>query len=85
MRAGLGLDQLRGDAYPPATSPDGAFEDLADAEFAADPLHVDHLALVGERAVTRDDEEPGYPRERGNDLFDHAVGEIFLLGVTDMF
>ena len=36
-------------------------------------------ALVGEAAVARDDEEPSGPRQGGDDLLDHAVGEILLL------
>src|SRR6516162_982630 len=82
MCAGFGLDQLRGDAYPSATSPDGAFEDVPDAELAADPLHVDNLALVSEGAVTRDDKEPRYPRERGDNLLDHAVSKVLLLRIA---
>jgi hypothetical protein len=32
--------------------------------------------------IASDDEEPADAGERGDDLFDHAVGEIFLLGVA---
>ena len=41
MRAGLGVDQLRGDAHPVAGFAHRAFEDIADAEFAPDLLHID--------------------------------------------
>jgi hypothetical protein len=37
------------------------------------------LALVGEGRIAGDDEEPADAGERGDDLLDHAVGEIFLL------
>jgi hypothetical protein len=40
------------------------------------------LALVGKARSAGDDEQPANARERGDDLLDHAVGEIFLLGIT---
>jgi len=57
-------------------------EHIADAEFAADLLHLDYLALVGEGRIAGDDEEPPDARQRGDDLLDHAVGEIFLLRIA---
>ena len=82
MRAGLCLDQVAGDAHPVAALAHAAFEHIADAEFAADLLHIDRLALVGEARIAGDDEEPADARQRGDDLLDHAVGEIFLLRVA---
>ena len=58
MRAGCRVDQLRGDAHPAAGLAHRAFEDIADAELAADLLHVDGLALVGKARIAGDDEEP---------------------------
>jgi len=82
VRAGFCFDQLRGDAHPPTALPDRAFEDVAHAQLATDSLYVDRLALVGEGAIARDDEEPADAAERGDDLLDHAVGEIFLLRIA---
>src|SRR5438552_7186611 len=82
MRAGFGIDQLRGDAHPVAALAHAAFEHIAHAEFAADLLHIDRLALVGEARIAGDDEEPADAAERGDDLLDHAVGEILLLRVA---
>src|SRR5262245_18576773 len=72
VRASLSLDQLPGDAHPPAGFAHRAFEHIADAELAADLLHVDGLALVREARITGDDKEPTDARERGDDLLDHA-------------
>src|SRR6516165_7071261 len=79
MHSCFGLDKLRGNANPPAALPDRAFEDVAHAQLAADPLYVDRLALVCERAVACDHEQPADAAERGDDLLNHAVGKIFLL------
>ena len=45
MRAGRGIDQLRGDAHALAGLAHRAFEHVAHAEFAPDLLHVDRLPL----------------------------------------
>src|SRR6516225_9271947 len=82
MRAGLGLDQLPGYADPARSLSDRSLEDIADAEFATDLLHIDSLTLVGERGIAGDDEEPTDARERCDDLLDHAVDKVFLLRVT---
>src|SRR5262252_8566079 len=47
MRTWDGIDQLPGDADPLTCLANRAFEDIADAQFAPDLLHVDRLALVG--------------------------------------
>src|SRR3989442_3579802 len=46
MRAGCRVDHLRGIAHATAGSTHRAFEDLTDAEFPADLLHIDRLAFV---------------------------------------
>src|SRR5215471_7700280 len=71
MRAALGLDQLCGDAHPVAALAHTALKDIAHAEFAPHPLHIDELALVGEARIARDDKEPADAGERGNDLLNH--------------
>jgi hypothetical protein len=40
------------------------------------------LALEGEGRITRDDEEPLDAREACDDVFDHTIGEIFLLRIA---
>src|SRR6516165_6560559 len=51
MRAGLRLDQLRGDPHATASFAHRTFQHIADTEFAPYLLHVDSLALVGEARV----------------------------------
>ena len=48
MRAADCVDQLRGDSHATARFADRAFEHVADAEFAADLLHVHSVALISE-------------------------------------
>ena len=45
MFIGLGLDQLRGNAHPVSALSHRAFQNIADAARAADPLHIGGLAL----------------------------------------
>ncbi len=82
MRAGHRVDQLADNAHATAGLAHRAFEHVPNAEFAADLLHVDRLALVREARIAGDDEEPADAGERGDDLLDHAVGEIFLLRIA---
>src|SRR5262249_45359553 len=82
MRTGCRVDQLPSDAHPLASLAHRAFEHVADAELTPDLLHIDRLALVGKGRIAGDDKEPTDARERGDDLLDHAVREIFLLRVA---
>jgi hypothetical protein len=82
MRASSGINELGGDANAFSTLAYGTFEHVAHAQFAADLLHIDRSTFVRERGVARDDEQSANATERGDDFFDHAVGEIFLLRVA---
>ena len=55
MRPGFRLDQSRADAHPTAALPDRAFEHIAHAQFPADAVHIDRLALVREARIAGDD------------------------------
>ena len=81
MHAGLGFDQLRGDADPFACLAHRPSEHIERAQLAADSLHIDSLALRGEARIAGDHEEPADAAQAGDDVLDHPVGEIFLLGV----
>ena len=59
-----------------------AFEDITDIQFAANLFHINGLALVHKARIAGEDEEAADARERGDDLLDHAVGEILLLRVA---
>src|SRR5580704_11155521 len=82
MRAVRRIDQLRGDTDTATRFAHRAFEHIADAQFMTDPLNVGGLALVDKARIARDDKQPAYAGKRSDDLFDHAVGEIFLLRVA---
>src|SRR5262249_51626954 len=82
MRAGGRLDQLPSDTDPLASFAYRAFEDIAHAELTPDLLHIDGLALVCKARIPSDHEEPADAAERGDDLLDHAIGEILLLGIA---
>ena len=80
--AGGGVTELNGDAHAVTDLAHAAFDDIADAEFLGDPLHVDRLALVDERRVARDHEEPAQLGKRGDDVLADAVGKILLLRIA---
>ncbi len=82
MRPGRGVDQLPGDTHAVRRLAHAAFQHVTHAEFAADLLHVDGAALVGEARVAGDDEQPAIMRQRGDDVLHHAIGEIFLFRIA---
>ena len=82
VRAAGRIDQLHGDAQAVSRLLHAAFQHVAHAELATDLLHVDCLSLVDEGRVACDDEEGTDTRQGRSDRFDHAVSEIFLLGIA---
>src|SRR6516225_5763475 len=81
MHTGLDLDQLRGDADSLAKLAHRASEHIAHAQLAADPFHIDGAAPVGEARIAGDHKQPADAGQAGDDVLDHSVSEIFLLGV----
>ncbi len=61
---------------------DAALDDVSNAEFAGDTDHVHRRALVGERRIPRDHEQPMDLGKRGDDVLGNAVGEILLLRIA---
>src|SRR6516164_4386652 len=82
MRAIECVDQLRSNPNATGRLAHWAFEDVAHAKLVPDPRYVDGLAFVRKARIASDDEQPADARERGDDLLDHAVGEIFLFRVA---
>ncbi len=82
MAAGRRVDELHINPHLVASAAYRAFKDIPDAQFATDLLHIDGLALVLKRGVAGDDEQGRQFGEVGNDVFRHAVGEIFLLRIA---
>ncbi len=73
MRAACGVDQLDVDAHPVGVALHRAFEDIAHAQFLADLLGVDALALEGEGSVAGDDEAVADTRQFGGEILGDAV------------
>ena len=76
------IDQLDGDAHGIARLADTALDDVTRTEFAPHVANIGAQALVRKGRVTRDDLDPGYPRNIGDQILGHAVGEILLLGIA---
>src|SRR4051812_13949885 len=81
MRAGFRVDKLGCNAYSIAGFAYATFEQVADTELASNLLHVDSLASVGKARISGDYEEPFDARKAGNNVFDYAICEVFLLRV----
>jgi hypothetical protein len=73
MAAGGHVVELRRDAHALAQFAHAALEHIADAEFLGDLLDVNGLALVGERGIAGDHEEPTQFGQRRDDVFADAV------------
>ena len=80
--AGRRIDQLTGDAHALPRIAHAPFQHVAHAQFPRHLPYTDRPALEGEARIARDHEQPGQTRDRGRDLFDHTVREIFLIGVA---
>src|ERR1700692_2323638 len=82
MRPRFCLNQLAG--YPHFTCglAYAPFEHIANAKLAPDLLDVDSLTLVGKRRIACDHEQRLETRQRRDDVFHHAVGEILLLWIA---
>src|SRR4029077_16995090 len=81
VHSALGVKQLSPNSYPVTAFADRTVEHITNAQFPADPLHIDHLALVGKGRAPGDYEQPAYARKSGDDLFYHSVGKVLLFGV----
>src|SRR5690348_5279892 len=82
MSAGFRLNQLRRDPDPRVYFAHRAFEHVAHTELLPDLFHIDRFSLVSEAGVSSDDEQPADAGERGGDLLDHAIREVFLVEIA---
>jgi hypothetical protein len=82
MRAGDRIDELPGDPNPVTCFAHRAFQDIANAKLATDPLYIDRLPFVSEARIAGDDKEPADAAECRDDLVDHSIDEIFLLRIA---
>src|SRR6516164_6970969 len=76
------IDQLTRDPHSPGRLAHTAFEHITNPQFATHLLDVNRLALVGERRVASDNKKRFEARQRGDDVFHHAISEILLLDVA---
>src|SRR5262249_45712223 len=77
-----GVDELAADAQAVYRLANAAFEHVPHTQLAAHLFDVDRLALVGEAGIAGDDEQRLEARQSGDDVLDHPVREILLLGIT---
>ena len=82
MPTGRGIDELRIDPHLPPRPAHAALENVLHTELATDLLDVDGSTLVREARVAGDHEETRDLRQIRNQVFGHAVNEVFLLRVV---
>jgi hypothetical protein len=82
MRTRFRVDQLHVDLNPVDKPSHAAFEHIADPEVAANLLHVNWFALVGEGGGASDHEAVGDLREVGRQIVGDRVRKIFLLRIV---
>src|SRR5438105_587443 len=75
VAAGRDVVKLSRNAYALALLAHAALDHIVDTEFLGDLLQVNGFALVGERGVARDHEEPAQLGQRRDDVFADAVGK----------
>src|SRR5262245_15761923 len=82
MRTSRGVNKLPHDPHLATCLANAAFEDVSHSQFSPNELHVHGAAFVCKAGVPGDNEEPAHSGQRGDDLFDHAISEVFLLAVA---
>src|SRR5882724_6750775 len=82
MRAGERVNKLRGDPHPLAGFAHGPFKHIPHPKLPPDLPYVDSLSLVRKTRIAGDHEKPADAAERGDDLLDHAVGEVLLIRIA---
>src|ERR1700751_4658891 len=81
-RARYRVNQLPSDANFPRHLAHSPLKDITDAKPAPDFLDIDRSALEGEARIARDHEQRFEPRQRGDDLLNHPIRKIVLLGIS---
>src|SRR6185312_5185776 len=59
-----------------------ALDEIAHAQLAGYDARIDRTILVDEARIARDDGEGPKAAEGNDDVVDHAIGEILLLGIA---
>ena len=76
------VDELCGDANPPAGAPHATLEHRGDVELLTDAAEIEVLALEGEGRCPRRHAQAGQLGQGVDDLLGDAIGEILVLGVA---
>src|SRR5262245_6676413 len=82
VRAGHRVNQLPRDATFPRRPAHSPLKDITHAKPAPDFLDIDRSAFEGEARIASDHKQPFEPRQRGDDLINHPVRKILLLGIA---
>src|SRR5215469_4947174 len=78
----LGGDQLHIHPKPVTTTLHRTFKNVPDVQLAPDLLHVNGLALEGERRAVSDDERAADARQVRGQALGYTINEIILLGIA---
>jgi len=76
------IDQLRGDAHPPARPAHAPFQDEIDLQLTGDLTDVDGVVLEGEHGIAGHDVELRDLRQIGDDVLRDAGAEVILRRVA---
>src|SRR5262249_55086077 len=82
MSARCSVDQLPRDTNPVRGLAHAALEYITHAEFVSHPLDIYRASLVGEARIAGNYKQPTFARQRADDVFDDAVGKVFLLRIA---
>src|SRR5262245_17802795 len=82
MGRGRGIDKLPGNSDSIGRFPHTAFEKVPHAQLAARLRHVHRPAFVREARIARDHKQPAETRQSGNDVLDHPISRVLLLGIA---
>src|SRR6516164_2703161 len=78
----LGVDQLYVHPKPVAAALHRTFKNVSDVQLAPDLLHVNGLALEGERRVVSDHERAADARQVRGQALGYTINEVILLGTA---
>src|SRR5258705_3443988 len=82
VRARHRINQLPGNANLPRSLAHRPLKDIAHAKPASHLLHIDGLAFERKARIASNHEQPFETRQRGNNLLNHPICKILLLGIT---
>src|SRR6516162_3470657 len=82
VRARHRVNQLACDANPPRRLPHRTLKNISHTKPTSDLLDIDGFAFERKARIASDHEQPLEPRKRGDDLLNHPVRKVLLLGIA---